>query len=65
MPHDPEFGVIEKMKCKKDIVEMFMEWHQMIANKFKTVAVTGDMIKEGYSDTLFKSLSLETKTNSN
>ena len=67
LPSDPEFRVIEKRKHKTDTLEMLTEWHQIIANKFETIAVLGDMIKEykGYSDSLFQSMSLETKTNSN
>ena len=38
--------MIEKMKREQDTVEMFTEWHQMIANKLEILAVTGDVIKK-------------------
>ena len=34
LPCDREFGVIEKMKRKKDTVEVYFEWREMIATKF-------------------------------
>ena len=54
LPCDCEFAVIERMKLKKDIVEMFRDWHAMIATKFATVAVTGGMIQDykGHFDML-------------
>ena len=56
LPCDREFAVIERMKRKKDTVEMFSEWQAMIATKFATVSVTGHMIQDykGHFDTLFK-----------
>ena len=36
----------ERMKRKKDTVEVYSEWRQMTATKFETVAVTGNMIND-------------------
>ena len=54
LPCDREFAVIERMKRKKDTVEMFTDWPAMIATKFATVAVTGGMIQDykGHFDML-------------
>ena len=56
LPCDREFGVIERMKRKKDTVEVYSEWREMIATKFATVEVTGNMIKDykGHFESQFK-----------
>ena len=54
LPCDREFAVIERMKCKKDTVEMFTDWPAMIATKFATVAVIQNY--KGHFDMLNKSL---------
>jgi len=57
LPCDRVFGVIERMKRKKDTVENYHEWEDMIKKKYTSFAVTGDMIfdHKGSSETFFKS----------
>lgn len=45
LPCDREFGVIEKMKRKKESVELYTEWRNMISTKFETVEVTTSFVK--------------------
>ena len=57
LPCDRVFGVIERMKRKKDTVQKYHEWEDMIKKKYSSVAVTGDMIfdHKGSSEAFFKS----------
>ena len=51
---DRELAMIKMIKRKKDTVEMFTDWQEMIVTKFATVAVTGGMIQDykGHFDML-------------
>ena len=64
MPCDREFAVIERMKRKKDAVEI--DWPAMTATKFATVAVTSGIMQDykGHFDRLFKKGLLKRKKSS-
>ena len=43
---DRHFGVIQRMKRKKDTVQHYKEWEELIQRKFECVEVKGNMISD-------------------
>ena len=41
LPCDREFGVIEKLQRKREVVEIYSEWEDMIRERFDGTSMTG------------------------
>ena len=45
LPCDREFGVIEKLQRKREVVEIYSEWEDMIREKFDVTSMTGRHVR--------------------
>ena len=46
LPCDREFGVIERMQKRRDHIEIFTEWNDMIRERFEVTAMEGQQMKD-------------------
>ena len=53
LPCDREFGVIERMHKKRDHIELYTEWNDMIGEGFEVTTMEGQQMRD-FKKTLAK-----------